>query len=70
MRSRWETRCESGEWRGRAGAGRARRDEAGESEGGISTERLLKISGFRFLKLGGKLSWMYVLMMRYTPSQV
>ena len=37
-----ETRCEGGEWRGRAGA---RRDEAGESEGGISSERLLKISG-------------------------
>ena len=40
-----ETRCEGGEWRGRAGAGGARRDEAGESEGGISTERLSNISG-------------------------
>ena len=28
-----------------AGTGRARRDEAGESEGGISSERLSNISG-------------------------
>ena len=44
-------RCESGERRGRASEGGARRDEAGESEGGISSERLSKISG---LFLGGR----------------
>ena len=33
MRSVCETRCEGGAWRGRAGAGGARREEASESEG-------------------------------------